>query len=125
MSKEIQLAVSKYLKKKKESVVVDLCIKDYNKTNFYIALVYNAKIDKFKVLFIPLDVVGDNAIDDFVCYQFINVVLVNHILETIRDSKDRYKDSSIRDRVNKMISNYYIEINTHVGRENYSFKTTK
>ena len=53
MAKEIQLAVSKYLKKKKESVVVDLYIRDYNKTNFYIALVYNAKIEKFKVLFIP------------------------------------------------------------------------
>ena len=39
MAKEIQLAVSKYLKKKKESVVVDLYIRDYNKTNFYIALV--------------------------------------------------------------------------------------
>ena len=80
--------------------------------------------EKFKVLFIPLDVV-DNEIDDYVCYQFINVVLVNHILETIKDSKDRYLDSSIRDRVNKMISNYYIEINTHVGSEDYKFMTTK
>ena len=124
MAKEIQLAVSKYLKKKKESVVVDLYIRDYNKTNFYIALVYNAKIEKFKVLFIPLDVV-DNEIDDYVCYQFINVMLVNHILETIKDSKDRYIDSSVRDRVNKMIANYYIEINTHINSEDYSFKTTK
>ena len=124
MAKEIQLAVSKYLKKKKESVVVDLYIRDYNKTNFYIALVYNAKIEKFKVLFIPLDVV-DNEIDDYVCYQFINVMLVNHILETIKDSKERYIDSSVRDRVNKMINNYYIEINTHINSENYSFKTTK
>lgn len=124
MAKEIQLAVSKYLKKKKESVVVDLYIRDYNKTNFYIALVYNAKIEKFKVLFIPLDVV-DNEIDDYVCYQFINVMLVNHILETIKDSKDRYIDSSVRDRVNKMIGNYYIEINTHINSEDYSFKTTK
>ena len=124
MAKEIQLAVSKYLKKKKESVVVDLYIRDYNKTNFYIALVYNAKIEKFKVVFIPLDVV-DNEIDDYVCYQFINVMLVNHILETIKDSKDRYIDSSVRDRVNKMIDNYYIEINTHVSSEDYSFKTTK
>ena len=124
MAKEIQLAVSKYLKKKKESVVVDLYIRDYNKTNFYIALVYNAKIEKFKVLFIPLDVV-DNEIDDYVCYQFINVMLVNHILETIKDSKERYIDSSVRDRVNKMINNYYIEINTHINSENYSFNTTK
>lgn len=125
MAEEVKLAVSKYLKKKKENVVIDLIISNYNKTNFYIALVYNAKIEKFKVLFIPLDVVDDNNIEEYVCYQFINVVLVNHILETIKDNKDRYKDSNVRDKVNKMIDNYLIEINTHVGKENYTFKTTK
>ncbi len=124
MTHEIKLAVSKYLKKSKENVIVDLIINDYNKSNFYIALVFNAKIEKFKVLFIPLDVV-DNNIEYYACYQFINITLVNYILETIHNSKDRYKNPTVRNKVNKMISTYYIEINTHVGGEEYSFKTTK
>ncbi len=125
MTEELKLAVSKYLKKKKESVVIDLVISNYNKTNFYIALVYNAKIEKFKVLFIPLDVVENNNIEEYVCYQFINVVLAKHVMEVIKDAKDRYKESSVRDKTNKMIDNYYIEINTHVGKEDYTFKATK
>ena len=40
--------IKKYLKKKKEEVIIDLIIKDYDKSNFYIELVFNRKIDKFK-----------------------------------------------------------------------------
>lgn len=124
MADKIDLEISKYLKKKKESVIIDLVIKDYNKSNFYIALVYNNRIEKFKVLFLPIDVVDIN-IEEYVCYQFINVNLVNYILETVHNAKDRFRDSSVRDRSNKMISTYYIEIHTHVGEEEYTFKTTK
>ena len=124
MTDKIKLAVSKYLKRKKERVIIDLVISDYNKSNFYVGLVFNSKIEKFKVLFIPMDVVDDN-IEEYVCYQFINLNLVNYILETIDNSKDIYKDAKVRDKVNKMINSYYIEINTHVGREDYTFKTTK
>lgn len=124
MTDKIKLAVSKYLKKKKERVIVDLVISDYNKSNFYVGLVFNSKIEKFKVLFIPMDVVDDN-IEEYVCYQFINLNLVNYILETIDNSKDIYKDTKVRDKVNKMIDSYYIEINTHVGKEDYTFKATK
>lgn len=124
MSDKISLEISKYLKKKKENVVVDFIIKDYNKANFYIALVYNEKVEKFKVLFLPIDVV-DNRIDEYVCYQFINVNLVNYILETIYLAKDRYQDLNVRDQSNKMLSSYYIEIHTHVKNEDYTFKTTK
>lgn len=124
MTDKIKLAVSKYLKRKKERVIIDLVISDYNKSNFYVGLVFNSKIEKFKVLFIPMDVVDDN-IEEYVCYQFINLNLVNYILETIDNSKDIYIAAKVRDKVNKMINSYYIEINTHVGREDYTFKTTK
>lgn len=60
MTDKIKLAVSKYLKKKKERVIIDLVISDYNKSNFYVGLVFNSKIEKFKVLFIPIDVVDNN-----------------------------------------------------------------
>lgn len=124
MTEKLMLSILKYLKKRKESIIVDLIIKDYNKSNFYIALVFNFKIEKFKVLFIPLDVV-DNNIAEYVCYQFINITLVNYILETIHNAKDRYKESNVRDKTNKNISTYYIEINTHIGNDDYTFKTTK
>ncbi len=124
MSNKMHLEISKYLKKKKEDVVVDLIIQDYNQSNFYIALVYNAKIEKFKVLFLPIDVV-DSSMDEYVCYQFINISLVNYILETIHKAKDRYQSLEVRNQVNPMISTYYIEINTHIGGEDYQFKTTK
>ena len=49
------LVIKNYLRKKRESVIIDLIIRDYNKSNFYIALVFNSRIEKFKVLYIPLE----------------------------------------------------------------------
>ena len=120
----VRLMIVKYLKKEKEKVILDLIIKDYNKANFYIALVFNSKIEKFKVLFIPIDVVS-NSIEEYVCYQFINVNLVNYILEVLHNDKERYKDDTIRNKLNPNISSYYIEINTYIGKDSYTFKTTK
>ena len=103
------LVIQKYLKKKKERVLLDLYIRDYNKSNFYIALVFNKRIEKFKVLFVPLDVCENKYIDDYVCYQFIDISSVNYILNTI----------------NKYINSYYIEINTHINKRDYKFVTTR
>ena len=80
------LVIQKYLKKKKERVLLDLYIRDYNKSNFYIALVFNKRIEKFKVLFIPLDVCENKYIEDYICYQFIDISSVNYILNTINDN---------------------------------------
>ena len=46
------LVIKNYLRKKRESVIIDLIIRDYNKSNFYIALVFNSRIEKFKVLYV-------------------------------------------------------------------------
>ena len=84
------LVIQKYLKKKKERVLLDLYIRDYNKSNFYIALVFNKRIEKFKVLFVPLDVCENKYIDDYVCYQFIDIILrlililINVIINLLR-----------------------------------------
>ena len=74
------LVIKNYLRKKRESVIIDLIIRDYNKSNFYIALVFNSRIEKFKVLYIPLDVCEYRYIKDYVCYQFINVYLAEYII---------------------------------------------
>ena len=65
------LVIQKYLKKKKERVLLDLYIRDYNKSNFYIALVFNKRIEKFKVLFVPLDVCENKYIDDLLIFLLL------------------------------------------------------
>jgi len=46
--------IKKVLHKKNEEIIVDLYIKDYDKSNFYFALVFNKKVEKFKVLYVPM-----------------------------------------------------------------------
>ena len=117
--------IKKYLDKKKENKIIELIIKNYNNSNFYIALVYNEKTKKFKVAFIPLDIMETKKTDDYICYQFMNLMEVNYILQILKNSKKEYEDNSIRDKLNKRISNYYIEINININNEKYSFKATK
>lgn len=117
--------VEKYLKKNRESNVVELIVKDYDDCNFYLSLVFNSRIEKFKVLFIPLDNMDTKRVEDYTCYQFIQLPLVNYILETIWGSKKKYVKSSFRDKTNKNVSSYYVEINTHVSGEDFTFKTTQ
>lgn len=117
--------IRKYLRKNAEKNIIDLIIKDYNDTNFYMTLLFNSRLEKFKVLFIPLDIMESKKVEDYACYQFIQIPLVNYILETIHDSKNVYLDEEFRNRKKNNVDSYYIEINTHVGGEDYSFKTTQ
>ena len=123
--KHIGLAVEKYLKKKKEVVIVDLKISNYSKSNFYLAIVYNRRISRYKVLYIPLDLIEDGKIEDYACYQFIDMMNVNYMLNMIKSVEEKYRDCSFRNRVNKLIDNYGIEINIKIGIDSYQFKTTR
>ncbi len=114
-----------FLLKKKEKVIIDLIIKDYDKTNFYIALVFNYNIEKFKVLFVPLDVMEEKNIEEYLCYQFIFLSSVNYMLETINEAKEIYKEESFRQQGNKTMKAYYLEINTHIDGEDYKFITNQ
>lgn len=119
------LVIQKYLKKKKERVLLDLYIRDYNKSNFYIALVFNKRIEKFKVLFVPLDVCENKYIEEYICYQFIDISSVNYILNTINDNDKLIRNDIFRNKINKYINSYYIEINTHINKRDYKFVTTR
>jgi hypothetical protein len=100
------------LKKKKEEVVLDLYLKDYERSNFYFALVYNKKIQKFKILFVPLDAIDDmSKISEYFCYQFILLNQVEYILSTLNTNKNLYKDNSFRDRKTIGFDSYYVELN--------------
>lgn len=113
--------IEKYLKKKKERAIFELQISNYNKSSFYIALVYNSKVDLYKVLYIPLDIVEDD-ISEYVCYQFIDLVSVEYILRMLADVKSyngEYDFSSKKSTV------YNIEINMDLLEKKYSFKATQ
>lgn len=118
--------IKSVLKKKKELVVLDLYLRDYEHSNFYFALVFNKKIEKFKVLYVPIDVVDEkDSVEDYFCYQFIFVETVNYILETINRNEYIYKNDAFRNRKVSTMDSYYIELNTHVASKDYKFMFTQ
>lgn len=123
MDKKFEL-IKKYLKKKKEEVIIDLIIKDYDKSNFYIALVFNRRIEKFRVLFIPVDILDDDNIDDYCCYQFIMLSSVNYILEILND-EEKNINKDFYNKLSKTLKSYYIEINAQINNKNYKFMTNQ
>lgn len=124
LDKKINL-IKKMLRRKKEVPILELQIKEYNNSNFYITLLYNQNIEKFKVLYIPLDVVEDNKIEEYCCYQFIDVKSVLYILEQIKKEIPKYESDSIRDNRNKNINNFYIEISIYLSKKKYDFYATR
>ena len=124
LDKKINL-IKKMLRRKKEVPILELQIREYNNSNFYIALLYNQNIEKFKVLYIPLDVVEDNKIEEYFCYQFINVKSVLYALEQLKKEVSKYERYSLRDNRNKNINNFYIEINIYLNKKKYDFYTTR
>lgn len=124
MENKIRL-IEKYLKKKKEKKILSLIVKNYDKVNFYMALVYNFKIKKYKMLFVPLDIMDGNNIEDFVCYQFVKVQYADYLLDIIRDYKYLYNDLDFRNKKNLNIDNYYIEINLYSLDDEYKFCATR
>lgn len=122
---EIKNKIIKALHKKKEKVVLDLYLKDYDCSNYYFAIVYNSKIEKFKVLMVPLDAIDDSKyLEEYFCYQFIFVKTVEHIMKEIHENEKIIERENIQTNSSFMDS-YYIEINTHVAAKDYCFKFTQ
>ena len=122
---DIVLKIQSILKKKKESIVYDLYVKDYEKSNFYIALVFHKKIEKFKVLFVPLDAVMDiNHLEDYFCYQFVFISTVNYLLELIHEAEKDYKESCYQ-KIIPTLNSYYLEMHTYVGGESHTYQFSR
>lgn len=117
--------INKILKKKKEYPLLELKITDYNNSNFYLSLVYNRTIEKFKVLYIPLDVVEESKIEEYFCYQFMEVKSVMYIIDQIKRELPKYPDKDSRDSRNKNIRQYEIELDIHLDNKVYDFYTTR
>lgn len=119
---EMLYKIKKSLKKNNESIILDLYLKNYDKSNFYFALVFNKKIEKFKVLYVPLDVIGEKEnVEEYFCYQFVFLHTVNYILESVNNNQDKFRNEEFRLRANTEMDAYYIEINLYEMSENYKF----
>lgn len=120
---ELKNKIIKLLYKKKEKVVLDLYLRDYDCSNYYFAIVYNSKIEKFKVLMVPLDAIHNSKyLEEYFCYQFIFVKNVEHIMKEIHDNEELIENCT---QNQSTLDSYYIEINTHIASKDYCFKFTQ
>lgn len=124
LNKKLNL-IHKILKRKKEYPFVELQITNYNNSNFYLCLLYNRIIDKFKVLYIPIDAVEDNKIEEYFCYQFIGVKSVNYLVNQITKELPKYEKVEKRDRRNKNMNSFEITMNVYDSGHIYDFYMTR
>lgn len=117
--------IRKVIKKKKEYPIIEVYITNYNNSNFYLSLLYNSIIDKFKVLYVPIDAIGTDKVEDYFCYQFINVNSVSYIINQMKTSLPKYEQSLSRDRRNKNIDNFKIDIDCYINKKTYDFHMTR
>lgn len=117
--------INKILKKKKEYPVIDLYITNYNNSNFYLSLLYNNMIDKFKVLYVPIDAIDTDKIEEYFCYQFINVKSVSYIIDQIKNVLPKYEQKELRNKKNKNIDNFQIDLDIHIEKKIYDFHMTR
>lgn len=104
------------LKKKKETIIFDLYLKNYDSSNFYFSIVYNEKIEKYKVLFVPIDALEkDKNIEEYFCYQFIFFDTINYLKNLIKDNIELLNNFSSND--NQDIDSNYIEININMNKK--------
>ena len=118
--------IRKILKRKKEDIILDLYLQNYDSGNYYLALVFNNKIQKYRVLYVPIDFIKNPfSIENYFCYKFIFLHTVNFIVETLNNYESKYIEDSFRDRSNPNMKTYYIEFNTFINDKNYTFKFTQ
>ena len=117
--------IKKIIKKKKEYPIIEIHIANYNNANFYLALVYSSSIEKFKVLYIPMDIIDTNKIEEYFCYQFININSVTYIVDQVKAKLSKYEKKETRDKRNKNIDNFKIDLDIHIDKKTYDFHMTR
>ncbi len=123
--KDKKVLIKKVLKKKKEYPIIEMYITNYYNSNFYLSLLYNSTIDKFKVLYIPVDVLDNDKIQEYFCYQFIKVKTVSYIMNQMKNLLPKYDKEELRDKRNKNIDNFKIDIEFHIEKKTYDFHMTR
>lgn len=121
MEKSIKQIYS-VIKNNNEDIIFHFIIKDYVGLSFFIALVFNKTIEKFKVLYVPLNIVKRlEIIDEYFCYQFISASRVNTLLGVFNDiQEDNKQDIGIMYEMNNC--HHYLEFVTYKPLEKRVYK---
>lgn len=114
--------IKKIIKRKKQTIIFDIYLKDFSSSNYYIALVYNNKIKKYRVLYVPIDLVDSKLnLEEYFCYQFIYLHNVNTIIDTLMRFEERYEKDDFRLKSNPNMESNYIEMSAHFDKKDYLF----
>lgn len=113
MNKKIEL-IKKYLIKRKEEELFNLIVEDYENNNIYLGLIYNYRINQYKVLYVPLDLI-DNDVEEYACYQLVRSSIVNFIIENLEDSVSIFQEDMFRFKYK--YENYKITMSLFLERQ--------
>ncbi len=118
-------AIHSYLESSNLEVIVELTLDKYQGRDYYLSIVYDNEISKYKVLYLPINIVDYKKLDKYLCFQFIDQYYINYLIKNINDFKDEFKYVKARNYKNKYIDNDLITLTVKVGDEYYSFYATE
>ena len=81
-------AIHSYLESSNLEVIVELTLDKYQGRDYYLSIVYDNEISKYKVLYLPINIVDYKKLDKYLCFQFIDQYYINYLIKNINDFKD-------------------------------------
>lgn len=117
--------IHSYLESSNLEVIVELTLEKYQGGDYYLSIVYDNDISKYKVIYLPMKIIDYNKLEKYVCFQFIDQYYINYLLKNINDFKDEFKYIKARNYKNKYIDNDLITLTVKVGNEYFSFYATE
>jgi len=94
-------AIHSYLESSNLEVIVELTLDKYQGRDYYLSIVYDNEISKYKVLYLPINIVDYKKLDKYLCFQFIDQYYINYLIKNINDFKDEFKYVKARNYKNK------------------------
>lgn len=119
------MSIHDYLESSNLEVIVELALDKYQGNDYYLGIVYDNELSKYKVIYIPIKMIDYEKIERYVCFQFIDQYYINYLLKNINEFKDEFKYVKKRNYKNKYIDQDLITLTVKVGDEYYSFYATE
>ncbi len=117
--------IHNYLESSNLEVIVELSLKKYQGLDYYLNIVYDNEISKYKVIYLPLQIMNYEKISSYVCFQIIDEYYINYILKNINEFKEEFQYIKARNYKNKYIDNDLITISIKIHNEYYKFYATE